>query len=114
MSFNSTVDSLDGLATSQHSSQAGSQQVFVTTNRVKSQHLTHSQIIGVKQIFAHYFPKTPGKRMNKDEKKRKWYSYKNRIYREYGRIITGKFSSEKALIKRYSDPLRFVFFFLIN
>ena len=63
---------------------------------------------GVIQIFNHYFPKNPGKRMSRDEKQRRWTSYKNEIYREYGRVIFGKFSSEQALVKRYSQPLSFL------
>ena len=73
-----------------------------------TKHLTFAQARGVIQIFNHYFPKNTGKRMNRDEKKKRWNSYKAKILNEYGRAITGKFSSEKALVKRYSDPLSFL------
>ncbi len=99
--LNSTLDSTDGLPSSPVSSQTGS--VFVTKTSVRNQHLTLSQMRGVKQVWHYYFPKNTGKRMNKDEKNRRWNSYKNKIYQEYSRIITGKFQSEKALIKRYSE-----------
>ena len=107
MSLNSTLDSndMDLEVLSQASSH---QQIFVTTNRVKNQHLNLAQMRGVVQIFNHYFPKNTGKRMDKDEKKLRWNNYKTRIYNEYKRIITGKFASEKALVKRYSEPLSFI------
>ena len=108
MSLNSTFDSIDSFPASPAMSQNNSQQIFVSNSNVRNQHLTHSQMRGVKQIFCHYFPSNTGKRMDKNEKNKRWNSYKNRIYREYGRIITGKFASEKALIKRYSDPISFI------
>ena len=108
MSLQSTLDSMDGLSDVASPSSSQQQQVFVTTTRVKNQHLSLAQMRGVVQIFNHYFPKTPGKRMNKDEKRRRWISYKSKIYQEYKRIITGKFASEKALVKRYSEPLAFL------
>ena len=73
-----------------------------------TKHLSFAQARGVIQIFNHYFPKNTGKRMSRDEKKKRWNSYKAKILNEYGRAITGKFSSEKALVKRYSDPLSFL------
>ena len=108
MSLNSTLESVESFAGSPTSSHGNSQQLFVTTTRVRNQHLGLAQMRGVIQIHNHYFPKGTGKRMNKDEKNRKWISYKNRIYQEYGRIITGKYASEKALVKRYSQPLSFL------
>ena len=74
----------------------------------RNQHLSLAQMRGVIQIFNHYFPKKPKKRLNRNEKQERWKSYKQRIYREYGRVINGQFASEKALIKRYSDPLTFL------
>jgi len=102
--FDSTGTDLSGIGS--QSSQP--EQIFVTTTTVKNQHLTLAQMRGVIQIFKHYFPKKPGKRMTRDEKNRRWTSYKNKVYRDYRRIITGKFSSEKALVKRYSEPLSFI------
>ena len=107
MSLHSTLESLDSSSLGSPSS-SQQQQIFVSTTRVKNQHLTLAQMRGVIQIFNHYFPKNQKKRLNKEEKNRRWISYKNRIYREYKRIITGKFSSEKALVKRYSEPLAFL------
>ena len=107
MSLHSTLESV-GASSLGSPSSSQQQQIFVSTTRVKNQHLSLAQMRGVIQIFNHYFPKNPKKRMNKDEKNRKWTSYKNRIYREYKRIITGKYSSEKALVKRYSEPLAFL------
>lgn len=108
MSLQSTFESIGNTSEVNSPSSSQQQQLFVTTTRVKNQHLSLAQMRGVIQIFNHYFPKTPGKRMNREEKNRRWVSYKNRIYREYKRIITGKFSSEKALVKRYSEPLSFL------
>ena len=82
-------------------------QTFIRRVRVSNRHLNHAQMRGVVQLFRHYFPKK-GKRMNKEEKDEKWATYKQRIYSEYGRLVTGKLSSEKALVKRYSEPLLFL------
>ena len=46
--------------------------------------------------------------MSKDERNRRWMIYKNKIFQEYGRVITGKLDSEKAYVKRYSKPLDFL------
>ena len=109
MDLNSTFDSIDGAAVqSPASSQPQSQELFITGARARRQQLTLAQMRGVIQIFNHYFPKNTRRRMSKDEQNRKWSSYKNRIYQEYGRVITGKLSSEKALVKRYSQPLEFL------
>ena len=105
MSLQSTLESIDQSISPSSSQQ---QQIYVTTTSVRNQHLSLAQMRGVIQIFNHYFPKNIKKRMSRDEKNRKWISYKNRIYQEYKRIITGKFSSEKALVKRYSEPLAFL------
>ena len=63
---------------------------------------------GAIQIFNHHFLKTPGKRMNKNEKRQRRISYKSKIYQIHMRIITGKFASEKALVKKYSQHLAFL------
>ena len=105
MSLQSTLESIDDSISPSSSQQ---QQLFVTTTAVRNQHLSLAQMRGVIQIFYHYFPKNVKKRMSRDEKARKWISYKNKIYQQYKRIITGKFASEKALVKRYSEPLAFL------
>ena len=109
MDLNSTFESMDGLSVnSPASSQPQSQELFITGSRVRRQQLTLAQMRGVIVIFRHYFPKSPKKRLSKDETNKRWASYKRRIHQEYGRIITGKIQSEKALVKRYSDPLEFL------
>ena len=108
MSLQSTLDSVEGISEAASPSSSQQQQLFVTTTKVKNQHLSLAQMRGVIQIFNHYFPRKPGKRMNREEKNRRWNSYKSRIYQEYKRIITGKYASEKALVKRYSEPLAFL------
>ncbi len=101
MSFNSnnlngTLESMDNsFPISQTSSPTQSQQIFIQPSTgiptvVRNQHLTLAQMRGVRQVWNYSFPKTK-KRMNKDEKNRRWNSYKARIYNEYGRIITGSF-----------------------
>ena len=100
MSFND-IDDFDVLS-------IHSQQSQRSHSVVRNQHLSLAQMRGVIQIFNHYFPKNTKKRLKKNEKIKRWDSYKKRIYREYGRIITGQFASEKALVKRYSEPLSFI------
>ena len=107
MSLPNTLDSVESSVVESPSA-SQQQQVFVTTKSVKNQHLTLAQMRGVIQIFNHYFPKNNKKRLSREEKNRKWISYKNRIYQEYKRIVVGKYSSEKALVKRYSEPLSFI------
>ena len=107
MSLPNTLESVEG-SVIESPSASQQHQVFVTTNTVKNQHLTLAQMRGVIQIFRHYFPKNNKKRLSREEKNRKWISYKNRIYQEYKRIVVGKYSSEKALVKRYSEPLSFI------
>ena len=102
MSFQNS-DDFEILSTHSHTSQQ-SQNASVTRNH----HLSLAQMRGVIQIFNHYFPKNAKKRLKKHEKKERWVSYKKRIYREYGRIVSGQLASEKALVKRYSDPLTFI------
>ena len=108
MSFQNHFDSL---ASSQMQSPSvsiqQSQELIVRNGTVTNKHLTYAQIRGVIQIFNHHFPKT-GKRMSRDEKKKRWLMYRNKIQQEYGRVITGKLDSEKAYIKRYSRPLDFL------
>ena len=109
MNLSNTLESIDGpQMSSPASSQPQSQELFITGSRVRRQQLTLAQMRGVIQIFNHYFPKGKRRRMTTDERNRKWASYKNRIHQEYGRVITGKLASEKALVKRYSQPLEFI------
>ena len=46
--------------------------------------------------------------MDQREKQAKWMSYKKKMLEQYGRKIKGKFESEQAYIKRYSNPLEFL------
>ena len=108
MSFTNNFDSMsNSQLQSPASTQHQSQEIFVYNGTVTNKHLTYAQIRGVIQIFNHHFPKT-GKRMTRNEKKKRWLMYRNKIQQEYGRVITGKLESEKAYIKRYSKPLDFL------
>ena len=89
------------------STQQLTQEVIIHNGNVSNRHLTYPQIRGVIHVFNHHFPKG-GKRMSKDERNRRWLTYKNKIFRDYGRVITGKLDSEKAYVKRYSRPLDFL------
>lgn len=95
-------------APSQDGSQPDSQeeQVFLTEKRVPNKQLPFPMMRGVCHLHAHWFPK--GKRFSTEERASRWVTYKAKIKREYGRIIKGKFSSEKALVQRYSNPLKFL------
>ncbi len=84
------------------------EQMFVRQKTVKNSRLNLGDMRGMVVVFNHLFAKKPGKRMSVDEKQRRWSSYKQKIYQQYGRIITSKFASEKALIKRYSEPMAFL------
>ena len=105
MSLPNTFDSQQ--VASPSSTQQLTQEVIIQNGNVTNRHLTYAQIRGVIQIFNHHFPKK-GKRMSKDERNRRWLMYKNKIFQEYGRVITGKLDSEKAYVKRYSKPLDFL------
>ena len=104
MSLPSTYESYDDDGTK--SPTMSQEQTFVT--RVKSRHLDHSQMRGVVALFRSYFPRIPGKRMSKADKASRWSSYKNRVFQDYCRVINGKLESERALCKRYSNPLSFL------
>ena len=65
-------------------------------------------LLGMIVVWNLFFPKKQGKRMPLEEKQRRWVCYKEKIFQEYGRNITSKYASEKALIKRYSEPLAFL------
>ena len=86
-------------------------QIIRGTGR-RSRHLSYGQIRGVIQLFRSYFD-TPiingrKRRMDPQEKKARWASYKKKMIEQYGRVIKGKFESEQAYIKRYSNPLEFL------
>ena len=107
MSLSNTYDSQNNVQMQSPSSQQLTQEIIVQNGVVSNKHLSYAQIRGVVQIFNHHFPKN-GKRMSKDERKRRWLMYRNKIQQEYGRVITGKLESEKAYVKRYSRPLDFL------
>ena len=108
MSLSNTYDSQNASQVQSPSSiQQLTQEVVIQNGNVSNRQLTYPQIRGVIQIFNHHFPKN-GKRMSKDERARRWLTYKNKIFRDYGRVITGKLDSEKAYVKRYSKPLDFL------
>ena len=74
--------------------------------------VTLATMRGVINLFNHYFKQLDNhgnrKKMTRVEKQRRWVSYKQKIWDEYGRRITGTYASEAALIRRYSDPLTFL------
>ena len=73
--------------------------------RKRNPRLTLAQMRGVFALFKHWWPPRKGKRMSKTEHEQRWATYKAKILHDYQRVIRGKFSSEKALIKRYSCPI---------
>ena len=77
-----------------------------------TQHLTHAQARGIVKLFTYYFKERDSrgriKRLSKQEKTRRWKVYKVKVYQQYNRLIKSEFSSEAALVKRYSDPLTFL------
>ena len=105
MSLDSTLE--DVHAQSPANSLSGSQpQLYVQTTKVKNSNLNLGQMRGVVQIFKHYFPK--GKSLKATEKERRFTAYKKKILSEYGRLVNTKLTSEKALVKRYSEPIPFL------
>ena len=74
--------------------------------------VTLATMRGVINLFNHYFKQIDEngnrKKMTRVEKHRRWISYKQKIWDEYGRRVTGTYASENALIRRYSDPLTFL------
>ena len=86
---------------------ASMDQTFVTTRSVRSRHLNHAEMRGVCVLFRRFFP-LKGPRLSKPEQEKRWQTYKRKILNQYGRLIKGKLNSEKALISRYSDPLKFL------
>ena len=99
MSYESTAASSE--APSQEESQQD--QVFLTETRVPNKQLPFPMMRGIIHLYGHWYPK--GKRFTKEEKAERWTAYKSKILREYGRVIKGKQSSEKALVQRYSNPV---------
>ena len=74
--------------------------------------VTLATMRGVVNLFNHYFKQTDEhgnrRKISRAEKQRRWVSYKQKIWNDYGRRINGAYSSEQALIRRYSDPLTFL------
>eukprot|EP01083_Nonionella_stella_P233535 822713_1 len=114
---------VDGAHKSHVSSRASSQGSVVpitaaTTNssrRASSRqrrHLQWGEIRGVRSLFDSYFKPViingKKKRLSKAEKNSRFASYKQRCEADYNRIVKGTFESERAFIKRYSDPLYFI------
>ena len=84
-------------------------QRVTTKKRQTSRHLTLGEIRGIVQLYQRTFtpPTVDGKtrRFPSVQKKQRWVYYKNKCFEDYGRVIKGTFQSERAFIKRYSDPL---------
>lgn len=107
-SLDSTLDSIDQDSNVSSPHGESQQQVYVQTTVVKNTRLNLPQMRGSVQLFQHYLSKNPRQRRTKEETNERWEAYKVKIYQQYGRMITGKLSSEKALIKRYSNPISFL------
>ena len=78
----------------------------------RGRQVTLATMRGVVNLFNHYFKQVDEfgnrKKMSRAEKQRRWVSYKQKIWNDYGRRINGAYASEQALIRRYSDPLTFL------
>ncbi len=74
--------------------------------------MTFEQIKGIVQVFKSYFELYDSngarRRLSKQLRESQWQKYKTQILFEYGRVIKGKLESEKAYIKRHTDPLSFI------
>ena len=88
------------------------QEMEILSRARSSQHLTHAQARGIVKLFTYYFKERDSrgriKRLSKPEKSRRWKLYKIKVYQQYNRLIKSEFSSEAALVKRYSDPMSFL------
>ena len=88
------------------------QEMEILSKARTTQHLTHAQARGIVKLFTYYFKERDSrgriKRLSKQEKARRWKVYKVKVYQQYNRLIKSEFSSEAALVKRYSDPLTFL------
>ena len=88
------------------------QEMQILTRARTTQHLTHAQARGIIKLFQYYFKERDStgriKRLSKQEKARRWKIYKTKVYSQYNRLIRSEFSSEAALVKRYSDPMSFL------
>ena len=88
------------------------QEMEILAKARTTQHLTHAQARGIVKLFTYYFKERDSrgriKRLSKQEKARRWKLYKIKVYQQYNRLIKSEFSSESALVKRYSDPMTFL------
>ena len=88
------------------------QEMQILSRARTTQHLTHAQARGIVKLFQYYFKERDSmgriKRLSKQEKARRWKIYKTKVYSQYNRLIRSEFSSEAALVKRYSDPMSFL------
>ena len=88
------------------------QEIELVANAQTSNRLSHPVARGVVKLFNYYFRQKDSrgrvKRLPADEKDRRWKIYKRKIYTDYRRVVKGTYNSEKALVKRYSDPLNFL------
>ncbi len=81
-------------------------------NISSTKHMTFEQIKGIIKVFKSYFElkdrNGEKRRLTKQLRESQWQKYKTQILFEYGRVIKGKLESEKAYIKRHTDPLAFI------
>eukprot|EP01083_Nonionella_stella_P269518 912018_1 len=110
MAYEASIDTLPSMSQTQDSDI----QILNAppTPKGRNKHLSLVSMRGVCPLFRHYFNVFDAhgrrKRLSKKDKNQRWKNYKQRMYRDYGRVITGTFSSEQALVKRYSNPLSFL------
>ena len=78
----------------------------------KSSHLSFAQIRGLIKLFNYYFvikdSHGRNRRLPRNEINKRWTSYKKKVFEDYGKVIKGTLNSEKAFVKRYSNPLSFL------
>ena len=84
----------------------------VDSVRFKSSHLSCANIRGLIKLFNYYFivkdANGKRKRLPRKEMNDRWISYKKKVFTDYGKVIKGTLNSEKAFVKRYSEPLSFL------
>lgn len=87
--------------------------VSVDSNATRtSSHLTFAQIRGLVKLFNYYFVNKDAsgrtRRLPRQELNKRWVSYKKKVFEDYGKVVKGTLNSEKAFVKRYSEPLSFL------
>ena len=88
------------------------EEIELITSAKTSTQLSFPVARGVVKLFNYYFREKDSrgrtKRLPSSEKDKRWKAYKRKVYTDYKRIVKGKFESEAALVKRYSNPMSFL------